>query len=232
MADRSDPQTNRKRLEATWQSSSFDRLGAAMYDFIIERQFLARPIARALWGTDIRRLFDLLKQVSGLPPGSRVLDIACGGGLAFRALSPELDLNYTAVDLSPGMLKRAKQQAERRGLDQIVFVQASVDDLPFAEGTFDLVLSLNSLHCFSDPAVALAELGRRLRPGGRLLGDSVIRGAGWRFDRTYHLLERRNVFGPGGTLQELREWLSDAGLRVERLESSGAVASFEARRLP
>jgi hypothetical protein len=72
------------------------------------------------------------------------------------------------------------------------------------------------------------EITRCLKPGGRLVGDSVVRGAGLRQDLAIRGFRRVGAFGAGGTVDELRRWLTDAGLTVDRLQPSGAVAHFTA----
>ncbi len=215
-------------VRAVWRSPWFDRVGAASYDFFVERERLARIGALLAWGTDARLLYGSLDAVSGMADGSAILDVPCGGGLAFRALRPDQRVRYVAADISPGMLRRARREAGRRGLGQIEVMEADVESLPFEDAGFDLCVCLNSLHCFPDPAAGLREIGRCLRPGGRLIGDSAVRGRGARFDAVIGLYRRRGIFGPGGTVADLERWLADAGLDRTRLDLSGAVAYFEA----
>ena len=139
-------------------------------------------------------------------------------------------MRYVAADLSPGMLRRARKVASRRGLDRIEFVEADVESLPFPDGSFDLCVSFNSLHCFEDPAAALHELGRCLRPDGRLLGDTAVRGAGPRFDRLIDLYRSTGVFGTVTTAEEVGRWIEDAGFSDVSVRRSGAVAHFTAVR--
>lgn len=183
-----------------------------------------------LWGADIGLVYESIDSIAGLPDGSAVLDIPCGGGVAFRGIGPDQKIRYVAADISPGMLRRARRVAAERGLEQIEFVEADVEALPFDSASFDLCLCLNSLHCFADAATGLAEIARCLRPGARLVCDCAVVGEGRRFDRLYELYRRRGIFGPGGTVADLRRWLENAGFERERLEVSGAIAFVEARK--
>jgi SAM-dependent methyltransferase len=219
-----------QEARTVWRSSAFDRLGASVYDFVVERESLARPLGRLVWGADARRMYESMAAIGEVPDGSSILDVPCGGGVAFRALRPEQRVRYVAVDISPGMLRRARRVAERRGLRQIETVEADVEALPFDSGGFDLSVCFNSVHCFDDPETALQEIARCMRPGGRLVGDAAVRGAGARYDRLIDLYRRRGVFGPGGTAEDLRRWLEKAGLRQVGVERSGAVAYFEGVR--
>jgi ubiquinone/menaquinone biosynthesis C-methylase UbiE len=217
-------------VRAVWRSPWFDRLGAATYDFFVERERLAQVGGRLVWGTDASLLYRSLDAIPSMPENSAILDVPCGGGVAFRALRPDQRVRYVAVDLSPGMLRRARREAERRGLDSIEFLEADVESLPFDDGTFDLCVCLNSLHCFPDPAAGLREIGRCLKPGGSLIGDAALRGRGRRFDLAIDLYRRRGVFGPGGTAGDLDTWLADAGFEEVLLRLSGAVGYFTASR--
>jgi SAM-dependent methyltransferase len=95
------------------------------------------------------------------------------------------------------------------------------ESLPFKDASFDLCLCFNSLHCFDRPQAALSEVARCLRPGGRLVGDSAIRGAGRRYDALIAVYRRAGVFGRVPDLAELRSWLDAAHLRDLRLQAVG-----------
>ena len=219
-------------VRAVWRSRWFDALGAGVYDFVVEREPLAQVLGRVVWGTDASRLYQRMGVAGSVPDGSAILDVPCGGGVAFRGLRPDQRVRYVAVDLSPGMLRRARREAHRRSLEQIEFVEADVESLPFEDARFDLCLCFNSLHCFPDPAAALREIARCLRPGGRLVGDSAFRGAAPRYDRLIDLYRSRGVFGQVGTLADVERWLGDAGFEELDVVPSGAIAHVTARRRP
>ncbi len=203
------------------------RLGGAVYDFGVEREWLARPVGRLLWGTDAGLLYASIRSIGDLPDGSAVLDVPCGGGVALRGLRP--GIRYVAADISPAMLDRTRRQARRRGLD-VELTEADVVRLPFADGEFDLCVSFNGLHCLPDPPGAVREIARCVRPGGRVLGDTVVRGAGLRQDAAIGVFRRAGLFAAGGTAADVEGWLDAAGLRLDRLQVSGAVAHFAATR--
>ncbi len=92
--------------------------------------------------------------------GRRVFEAGCGTGLILRELAP-LASQATGLDLSHGML----EQAGQRGLQ---VVQGNVAQLPFADASFDVVVSFKVLAHVEAIDLALAELARVTRPGGRL----------------------------------------------------------------
>lgn len=205
------------------------RLSARVYDFGVEREWLARPAGALLWGTDTRLMYETIRTIGAMPPGSAVLDVPCGGGLALRGMRPGQDLRYVAADISPVMLARTRAQAARLGRS-VTVTAADVTRLPFQDTRFDLCVCFNGLHCLPDPAAAVREIARCLKDGGRLVGDTIVRGAGMRQDLAIGAFRRFGLFGPGRAVDDVERWLSGAGLRVDRLELSGAVAHFAATR--
>lgn len=98
-----------------------------------------------------------------LRPSDRVLEAGCGTGLILRRLRPHAAL-AVGFDLSAGMLRGALDK-------RLPVVQASITAVPFADESFDLVCSFKVLAHVQRIEAALAELGRVLRPGGRLIAE-------------------------------------------------------------
>ena len=98
--------------------------------------------------------------------GQRVLDVACGTGVV-AVTAARLGARVTGLDLTPELLERARENARIAGVD-IEWHQGDVEQLPFAEGTYDMVLSQFG-HIFAPrPDVAIAEMLRVLQPGGTI----------------------------------------------------------------
>jgi ubiquinone/menaquinone biosynthesis C-methylase UbiE len=202
----------------------------AIYDAAVERPAVARVVGRLIWGADTGVFYGAHAEVASVAPGTTVLDVPCGGGVAFRHF-PRQAARYVAVDLEQRMLDRARAEAQRLGLgDRIEFVQADVTRLPLGDGEADLCLSSAGLHCFPDPAGAIAEMARCLKPGGRLVATMAVRGAGARQDALIAFSRRTGIFAQGGTAADLESWARDAGLQDVQLQRSGAIARLDARR--
>jgi demethylmenaquinone methyltransferase/2-methoxy-6-polyprenyl-1,4-benzoquinol methylase len=161
-------------------------------------------------------------------PGDRVLDAACGtGDLAVADLGAGAG-RVTGLDFSEKMLERAQRKAVHRK-DVLEWVQGDMLALPFADATFDAATVGFGVRNVADLALALRELRRVLRPGGRLAILEITQPRGvlrpfyslW-FDRVVPLLGRAL---PGGaaytylpasvkrfpTAERLRDMLREAG---------------------
>lgn len=216
----------RGRLDGVSDVWRGDHPWATLYDFMVEHERIGGTLWRVGGGTDLGLLYDAADEVAGLPAGSAVLDVPCGGGVALRGLRRDQDVRYVAADISPAMLRRTARNAERRGLGQVQCVEADVEHLPFADETFDLVVSFTGLHCFPRPALALAECARVLKPGGALTGSALLNDNGRRFLPMRVAGRAGGLLGPSGTVPELARWLHDAGVADARIRTSGALTYF------
>lgn len=151
-------QTENSR-QATPSSSKWARIGAVLYDPFVWVAELAgmRRNRRAL-----------LAQASG-----RVLEIGAGTGLNLAHYVDEID-ELVLVEPEPAMRERLAQRIRRTGR-QAAVVDATAEALPFADGSFDTVVCTLVLCTANAPDRALREIGRVLRPDGRLLFIEHVR---------------------------------------------------------
>lgn len=203
---------------------------ATAYDTVVEHELLARVLGSLGWGTDVGAFYRGIARLADAPADSAILDIPCGGGVAFRGLRPDQRVRYVAADISPVMLRRAEAEARGRGLHQVELIEADVEQLPFEDASFDLCVSYTGLHCFPDQPRALHEMARVLRAGGELRGSCIVKGAGLRQDALIALAQAAAICGPAVTLAALESWLPDAGMVKVSTRRDGALAYFSARR--
>ena len=116
-----------------------------------------------LTGSITGRMTGALLDAAAARPGERVLDVGCGPG-HLCAAAAERGLVATGVDLAAGMVQRAA-----RSYPGIAFHQADVEDLPFADASFDAVVGAFVVNHLPRPERGAAELRRVLRPRGRLV---------------------------------------------------------------
>lgn len=201
-------------------------LGAA-YSAYMERPRVSSRIGRVVWSGDTRPYYASMAAAGEVPAGGVIVDCSCAAGPAMRAIPAEA--NYVGVDLSPSMLRRARERAARPGLTRAKLIEADAAAIPLPADFADLLFSFWGLHCFPEPAAALLEAGRILKPGGRIVGSSFLRGEDTLRQRFFI---RPNVgdFGPLDTQAEIESWLAAAGLDLTRAERSGPFLFFEARK--
>jgi ubiquinone/menaquinone biosynthesis C-methylase UbiE len=132
------------------------------------RSGLYDGLSRLSFGRSGRRLREQLVDELGPQPGDRVLDVATGTGqiLPYLAVRVGHTGRVVGLDLSEGMLDRARQRTEH--LATVELVQGDAARLPFADASFDLVLSTYGLSCIRDVGPVVAEMVRVTAPAGTI----------------------------------------------------------------
>lgn len=206
---------------------SEDPLWAGIYDWTVEHPRLGGALWAAGIQSDLRLLYAAAAEIGTLPPGSRVLDVPCGGGVALRGLQPGQEVEYVAADIAQTMLARTMEAARARGVeDQVVPRIADVADLPFEDASFDLVVSFTGLHCFPDPARAVMEMMRVLKPGGVISGSALLNDTGLVHEPMRRVGRLAGLLGPGCDGIEIVQWLHGQGVARPLLARSGAMGYF------
>lgn len=205
---------------------SDDPLWASFYDWTVEHPRAGGAIWRVGIQSDLRLLYRAAAEIGRQPVGARILDIPCGGGVALRGLKPGQGVEYVAADIAQAMLDRTMEAARERGVaDQVEPRIADVGALPFADASFDLVVTFTGLHCFPDPARAVIEMARVLRPGGVLTGSALLNDS-LRYVPLRKAGRIAGLLGPGCTSHDLEGWLAGQGIADVVIEKSGAIGYF------
>lgn len=97
-----------------------------------------------------------------------VLEVAAGTCVCGRAFAPHVK-TMVCIDATVPMLSRGREEANRKGLDNMIFIKGYAEELPFLPESFDVVYSRLAFHHFTAPEAAFAEMVRVLKPGGRLV---------------------------------------------------------------
>jgi ubiquinone/menaquinone biosynthesis C-methylase UbiE len=132
-----------KRQQATWASGDYSAIA-----------------------TRIQIISELLCDAADLRPGSRVLDVAGGSGNTALAAARS-GARVVSLDYVPSLLERARVRAEVEGLE-VETVEGDAQDLPFADASFDAVVSAVGVMFAPDHRRTAAELLRVCRPGGTI----------------------------------------------------------------
>ncbi len=121
----------------------------------------------AMVASVVNRDADNLAEALEIIPGERVLDVACGSGNGAIAAARRAWGNTTGADFVPALLERARERAAAERLE-IEFVEADAQELPFADASFDVTMSIFGVMFAPDQEKAAAELLRVTKPGGRI----------------------------------------------------------------
>jgi ubiquinone/menaquinone biosynthesis C-methylase UbiE len=148
----------------------------------------------------------LILELMGDLNDARVLDVGCGDGVLTCAAASR-GAHVTGVDPDPAMLDAGRSRAGRAGV-KAEFLDGRIERLPFADASFDVVAAVTVL-CFVDEAsLAVREMARVLRPGGRLVLGELGRWSGW------------------AAIRRLRGWLGSASWQAARFRTAGELRTL------
>jgi arsenite methyltransferase len=112
-----------------------------------------------------------------LEPGERVLDLGSGAGTDSLVASFMVGPggSVTGIDMTPEMIEKARAGATAAGASNVTFVEGEVEQLPFGDASFDVVISNGVIDLIPDKDAVFGEIHRVLAPGGRIqLADVTI----------------------------------------------------------
>jgi ubiquinone/menaquinone biosynthesis C-methylase UbiE len=201
-------------------------------DYILSEKPLFKIIAKVVWGfTDKEYSAKLLENIPDDFSG-RILDIPAGTGIL--TCEKYLKMKYAEIvcmDYSKDMLDIAKKRFEDKNINNIECKQGDVGNIPFAEETFDMVLSMNGFHAFPDKEKAFFEINRVLKKDGLFIGCFYIKG---KVRRTDWFI--KNVFVKNGTFtppfyseDEITEKFN-TGYKETKTWNRGSIICFRCKK--
>ena len=186
--------------EFTAEFDTFYTRFAGMYDFLVR----SLPV----WKNWLKRTLPYIQ-------GPRVLEVSFGTGYLLTQFADRFQV--FGIDYNAAMTQTTKQNLQRRGMTANLH-QADVAHLPFADNSFDTLVNTMAFSGYPDGKAALAELGRVLKPGGRLVMIDV------------NYPESRNRLGmalvrfwmaSGDIIRDMRGLFDDSGWEFEEEEIGG-----------
>jgi len=202
---------------------------------------LYNRISRSFVFQDHYRL--LAQDIAAHCTEGNLLDIGTGPGwLLLRLHECASRLRLTAVDISSAMVAQAKRNVALAGLAKAMDIQvAGADHLPFATGSFDIVVSTGSIHHWKDIGSGLGEVHRVLRPGGYGLMYDLVANTPPRvvkeLRRKYGLfrallLRLHSLEEPFHTVEELESLAAATPFGTGQIRFVGALCCLTLRRSP
>lgn len=172
----------------------------------------------AVIGTTLQLVGEQLAEACDVRWDERVLDVAAGNGNATLAAARR-GAQVTSTDYVPALLERGAERARAERLE-VRFQSADAEALPFADASFDVVLSTFGVMFSPDHTQAAAELARVCRPGGRIgLANWAPGGV---IDQLFKIVGRHLPPPPGVTSPS--QWGTEAHLRALFGDSAAAIA--------
>ena len=171
----------------------------------------------AVWERIGRSRANVRKQTAGKARG-RVLEIGAGTGFNFNFYGEQTE-RVVATEPDPFMLRRARSRAEAADVE-VEVQQASAEDLPFEDESFDTVVGTWVACSFKDPAKAFSEIRRVLKPGGELRFQEHVRSENSLVALGQDMMTPlTRLLGAGcHHNRETLRYMREAGFELERIE--------------
>lgn len=157
-----------------------------------------------------------------------VLDLGCGGGHVSYQVAPFAE-QVTAYDLTPAMVELVARQARDKGFDNVMAVQGAAEALPFADQSFDCIISRYSAHHWHNVAQAMNEMYRVLTPHGKVIMVDILGNSNPVMDTLFQTIEtiRDPSHVRNYSLQEWARFAEYAGFSIEVFEKQHLELEFK-----
>ena len=158
--------------------------------------------------------------IAALMPGEIVVDLGCGGGfdcfLAARRVGKKGQV--IGVDMTPEMIHKARENAEKGRIRNVDFRLGEIEHLPVADGIADVILSNCVINLSPDKPQVYAEAARVLKPGGRLAISDVVAVAPIPAKVKRNLQSHSGCIAGSATVPETQRMLKKAGFANIRID--------------
>ena len=188
---------------------------SSLYDgMMTNSSFLVRLAIKYFWQLSDEKYLEFINQAfAGIPKDfkGKLLEVPIGTGiLSLPIYKTLLKSEIIGIDYSDTMLAAACENIQNIELDNVELMKGDVGNLPFKSGEFDIVLSVNGFHVFSDKWAAYDETFRVLKTNGTFCGCMYVKGQNsWTDFFVKNFCERFHYFTPPyETIETLKERLN------------------------
>lgn len=168
------------------------------------------------------------RAIAGLVAGEIVVDLGSGGGFdAFLAAREVGESGYViGVDMTPSMLSKARNNAEKAGFNTVEFRLGEIENLPIADNTADVIISNCVINLSPNKARVFTEAFRILKPGGRLAISDVVASCEMPDDMKNDLALYSGCMAGASLINELENFMADAGFSQIKISPKDESKEF------
>lgn len=161
---------------------------------------------------------------ANLRPGEIVVDLGCGGGLDVFLAAAKVGPTGRAIgiDMTTEMLDLARGNAQRAGITNVEFHQATIDKLPFPDASVDCVISNCVINLAPDKPAVFREIARVLKPGGRLAVSDIALKKPLPAEIGQDLMAYVGCIAGAILIDDYRRQLAEAGFAAVQVIETGA----------
>jgi SAM-dependent methyltransferase len=166
--------------------------------------------------------------LAGLAPGEWVLDLGSGAGFDCLAAAVEVGSRgrVVGIDFTPEMVRLARRHAADAGVAIVHFLQGEIESLPFADASFDVVISNCVINLCAEKERIFAEACRVLKPNGRLAVADIVAAAPLPADVQTDLRLHTGCVGGATELNSLSSMLTEAGFDSIEIDTGAHSGSL------
>lgn len=166
-------------------------------------------LSRTCYDESIR---DKLFQLNLLDENMTVLDLGSGDGYLSRAVAAHVK-KVIAVDISGEMLNELEKKAKAAGISNIETIESDGQDVPLEDSSVEMVCANMYLHHIEEPDIAIKEMYRLVKPGGKVFVADFCN------HKNEEFKEKMHDVWPGFKRQEIKKWFCDNGFTNVQIET-------------
>jgi arsenite methyltransferase len=166
--------------------------------------------------------------IASITQGEIVLDLGSGAGIdCFLAAMATGDSGHViGVDMTPEMITRARQHAEKTGLRNVEFRLGEIENLPVADNTVDVIISNCVINLSPEKWKVYSEAFRVLKPGGRIAVSDIVLAAALPEELQNDLFLYTGCMAGASSLPDIQAYLADAGFVNIRISPKDESRGF------